>query len=303
MKRHLVVCFLIVIGLTIPAVAERPPGIMFSTLLNNVKLLSKNGSFRLDNKLQAVFVEPGTKGWVILKKEGGEDLVKFEFEMERMKKPFTRFDFRTITDLQKGETIYDYRLTQPGNYVLDFFLEPGNKFYTFPFSVVKVSPEDPFAEGERYFFNGAWNDWGYLYYYNADPSQSISWKVWLRHVDTSTLHKDVKIRIEVRRGKKLVCTSREGMRHSLSYEWNRYQFDLIAPMKKTSGGRYFKAKDLLAMDGSYQLVMTIDGKRYGTWKFKVKDHKLQYTGRTVRGKADPLTFVEGGRDAWWYEKQ
>jgi len=257
----------------------------------------------LDNKLQAVFVEPGTKGWVTLKKEGGEDLVKFEFEMERMKKPYTRFDFRTITDLQKGETIYDYRLTQPGDYVLEFFLEPENKFYTFPFSVVKISPEDPFAEGERYFLDGAWNDWGYLYYYNGDQNQSISWKIWLRHMDTNALHKDVKIRIEVRRGNKLVCTSREGMSHSLSYEWNRLQFDLFAPMKKTSGGRYFKAKDLLAVDGLYKLIMSIDGKRYGTWTFKVKNHKLQYTGRTVRGKADPLTFVEGGRDAWWYEKQ
>ena len=26
-------------------------------------------------------------------------------------------------------------------------------------------------------------------------------------------------------------------------------------------------------------------------------------GRTVRGVADALTFVEGGRDAFWYKKQ
>ena len=34
--------------------------------------------------------------------------------------------------------------------------------------------------------------------------------------------------------------------------------------------------------------------------FAVKGGKLNYTGRTLREKADPLTFIEGGRDAWWY---
>jgi hypothetical protein len=28
-----------------------------------------------------------------------------------------------------------------------------------------------------------------------------------------------------------------------------------------------------------------------------------YTGRAVRGKADPLTFIEGGRDAFWYMEE
>ena len=46
----------------------------------------------------------------------------------------------------------------------------------------------------------------------------------------------------------------------------------------------------------------IDDKEYGVWKFKVEGGKLNYTGRTVRGKADPMTFVEGGKDAWWYGK-
>jgi hypothetical protein len=49
--------------------------------------------------------------------------------------------------------------------------------------------------------------------------------------------------------------------------------------------------------------MTIDGNVYGVWKFKVSGGKLNYTGNTVRGQADPLTFVEGGKDAWWYMKQ
>ncbi|MDA2918072.1 hypothetical protein MYX76_01015 [Desulfobacterota bacterium AH_259_B03_O07] len=49
--------------------------------------------------------------------------------------------------------------------------------------------------------------------------------------------------------------------------------------------------------------MTIDGKPYGTWKFEVVDGKPSYTDRKVRGKTDPLTFIEGGHDAWWYTKE
>ena len=78
---------------------------------------------------------------------------------------------------------------------------------------------------------------------------------------------------------------------------------MIFPPKGTSGGAYFKAKNLMATDGDYTLTMKIANKPYGVWKFAVKDHKLNYTGRTLRGKADPITFIEGGRDAWWYGKQ
>ena len=54
--------------------------------------------------------------------------------------------------------------------------------------------------------------------------------------------------------------------------------------------------------GNYTLTMKLDSNVYGVWKFKVIGGQLNYTGRTERGKADPLTFVEGGRDAWWYER-
>ena len=49
--------------------------------------------------------------------------------------------------------------------------------------------------------------------------------------------------------------------------------------------------------------MKINDKPYGAWKFAVKDNKLKYTDRTQRETADPLTFIEGGRDAWWYAMQ
>jgi hypothetical protein len=82
----------------------------------------------------------------------------------------------------------------------------------------------------------------------------------------------------------------------------RYEFDMIFPMEGTSGGAYFKAKDLVGTDGSYILTLQIDGELYGTWNFKISGGVFVLAGRALRASADPLTFVEGGRDAFWYGK-
>ena len=114
------------------------------------------------------------------------------------------------------------------------------------------------------------------------------------------------MRIEIKRDQdgELVCTSREHTTNSCQPKWTRLEFDMVFPAgKEVPHGTYFKAKDLLETDGAYTLSMKIDDQLYGTWKFAIEGGKLNYTGRTVRGKANPLTFVEGGRDAWWYAKE
>ncbi len=286
----LVIALLLVAALSLPAVAEYPPGIMFASLLNNVRLVSNNASFSLDNQMQGVFMPAGAKGWVIFRKADGAELYRFDFKTELIKLPYMRFDFMTATDLSSGQSsLLMFPFKEPGSYVLDFYLE-GAKFYTFLFSIAKKSPSDPFAGGDVYLIDGDWSSWAYLYYPKADPGNSLSL--------------DYAPRIEITRDKdkKLVCTSRENQTISLHREWNRFEFDMIFPMVKTSGGAYFKAKDLLAVDGSYTLKLALSGKLYGTWKFSVKGGKLTYGDRTDRSKADPLTFIEGGQDAWWYKK-
>ncbi len=300
----LVIALLLVAALSLPAVAEYPPGIMFASLLNNVRLVSNNASFSLDNQMQGVFMPAGAKGWVIFRKADGAELYRFDFKTELIKLPYMRFDFMTATDLSSGQSsLLMFPFKEPGSYVLDFYLE-GAKFYTFLFSIAKKSPSDPFAGGDVYLIDGDWSSWAYLYYPKADPGNSLSFKVWLRHDSADKLTVDYAPRIEITRDKdkKLVCTSRENQTISLHREWNRFEFDMIFPMVKTSGGAYFKAKDLLAVDGSYTLKLALSGKLYGTWKFSVKGGKLTYGDRTDRSKADPLTFIEGGQDAWWYKK-
>jgi hypothetical protein len=310
------VCLGAWLGLTAAAHADNPPGLPFAALLNGVKLRPGTSDLRFDN-LRAVFLPPaqskgggnpynpddGGKLWAILTDGAGQELARFDFWAEALEQPYWLLSAYRTTDLKTGEKgdSADQKLA-PGDYVLSFFLDSG-KFYTFPFKVTKAESADPFAGGTVHFLEGAWTDWAYLFYSGANPEQALVWKVWLRHKGVG--EKSVKVKCEVKRDGdgQLVCVSRPDMTYTLNPGWVRYEFDLIFPMQGTGGGAYFKAKDLLAKDGSYTMKMAVDSQDYGTWKFQVAGGKLNYTGRTVRGQADPLTFVEGGRDAWWYCKQ
>jgi hypothetical protein len=285
---------------------EQPPGLTFSGVLNAVKLSPADGQFRIE-KIQALSLpeakgttsspyapDGGGKLWTILKKADGTELYRFDWYAEKLEPPLWLLGTYKAKDLRTGKDAGGGQvpLTEPGNYVLEFCLESG-KFYTFPFAVSKTDA--------GYFLDGDWENWGYLLYAGANPEEGLQFKIWLRNKAVG--EKTVRTKIEIKDAAgKLLCTSRPDTSQTLTPEWNRFAFDLISPMEGTSGGAYFKAKDLLANDGNYVLRLEMDGQLYGEWPFSVADHKLNYVGRTVRG-SDPLTFIDGGKDAWWYEKK
>jgi hypothetical protein len=281
------------------------PGLSFSTVLNGVLVLPKNGNFQL-NRIQATFIPDGCEGgFVVLRKADGTELYQYDWKPDRLKKPYTLLNFHQTTDLQSGEKGGGggSKPLKPGDYVLDFYL-PTEHFYTFPFSIKQVGGDDPFGEGQCFVTTGDWERWGYLYYVDANPERNLVWKVWL--CNDACGEKDIKVRVEVVRDADgdLVCTSRPNTTYSVQPKWSRREFDMVFPEgKDVPHGTYFKAKDLLRTDGAYTLTMKIDDKVYGTWKFVIENGKPQYTGRTVRAEADPLTFVEGGRDAFWYARE
>ncbi len=291
-------------GVKKDASRQYPPGISYSSLLNNVLLVPKDGQFRL-NHIQGTFIPDDCEGGcIVLRKAGGSELCQFDWKPDRLKKPYCILAIHTVTDLQSGQTLpASYDLKTPGDYVLDFYL-PDEHFYTFPFSVRKVGSSDPFGDGDAYVLDGDWQKYGYLFYSDAKPDQSLNWKVWLRSGTAGTL--DGKVFVEIKRDADgtLICTSREGTSHRIKPDWVRYEFDTVFPEGRTAPrGTYFKAKDLLETDGAYTLTMTINGEKYGDWKFEVEGGLLKHKGRAVRGEVDALTFIEGGRDAWWYAKE
>lgn len=280
---------------------KNPPGVSYSTMLNGVAYQPDKGQLRLEN-IQATFIANDSKGYIILSKAGGAELYKWDWEVDTFRdmKPYYLLNIMGNTNLATGETSNAgwISVTEPGNYVLDFYL-PDEHFYTFPFSVASMAGDDPFSSKDRWFNDGDWEKWAYFLYANADPGQSLVWKVWLRNKGTGR-DVDVKPVIEVKNASgAIVCVSRD-ITITLQPKWNRFEFDMIFKPEGTSGGAYFKAKDLLEKDGAYTLTMSLGDEHYGTWKFSVEGGKFKSAGRTLRGQADPLTFVEGGNDAFWY---
>jgi hypothetical protein len=292
------------------AAADDPPGLLHSTLLNGVNMHHETGELSLrdmqalalpkvesDQSIYGYNPDSGGKLWAILTdRDDGTELARYDFYANPRGELLWHLNSYRLTDLRTNEQSSMGRVKLgPGEYVLDFHLQSG-RFYTYPFTVSTVG-DNGFS-----FLDGDWNDWGYLYYADADPANSIQWKIWLRHKGTEA-SKNVKIRIGVMReseNNKLVATNRPNMSFDLRPEWNRFEFDLIEPMQGTAGGRQLSAQDIVGVDGTYVLKMVVDEQDYGIWRFEVKDGKPQPAGRTVRGEADPLTFVEGGADAFWY---
>ena len=103
----------------------------------------------------------------------------------------------------------------------------------------------------------------------------------------------------------LVCSDRgPTTTYTLKPKWTRLAIDMVFPEgKEVPHGTYFKAKHLLEKDGACTLTMKIDDKPYGVWKFEVEGGKPKHLGRAARGSANPLTFIDGGRDAFWYAKE
>ncbi len=297
--------------------AEYPPGVMFSTMLNGVKLLPETGELSLDN-IQATFLpksapipnqfyyySPDLGGGLhaILKNSAGNEVAKFDFYVELLKQPYYLLTAPKITGPNESILLPGGRVKmQPGDYTLDFFVE-GKQFYRFPFKVSKLSAADPFSGGDYYFLDGDWEKWAYMFYGDADPEKGLQLKVWLRNKEAAN-RRDFKPKIKITDSSgKLICTSRSGTTLTLHPQWTRYEMDIVDPSEGATPGKYWKAKDLLAKDGVYTLTLTLSDKVWGTWKIKVSGGKFAVSGRALRGSADTLTFIEGGRDAFWFEKQ
>ena len=83
--------------------------------------------------------------------------------------------------------------------------------------------------------------------------------------------------------------------------------DLLLHPADASKGSYLKAGELLREDGKYAFRLTLDGKRYGDYVFDVKGGRIQFQGKQVSGKTEPMDqlvdYLSGGRyNSWWIRR-
>ena len=214
-----------------------------------------------------------------------------------------------LWELSRYKVLGGYEAVKPlaaGSYVLEFAIDD-KPFYKFPFSVVSIKSDDPYqAEGNRYFIEGAWNEYGNIFYQRNDPQSILTFTTWVQdkvgHQNKTSVPYDVKI-VNARDGR--VLAAHDGT-FRLEPRWLKADLHF-----RPSGGdqnAYFKAGDLLREDGRYSVRLTINNKLYGEYPFVVKGGRIELQGRQVRENTDPMIYIvdylSGGRyTSWWIKRE
>jgi hypothetical protein len=193
-----------------------------------------------------------------------------------------------------------------GNYQLEFALED-KPFYVFPFSVSEMKNDDPYqAAGLRYFIEGAWNEYGNVFYQRNDPASTLRFTTWLQdksgHVRKESVPSDIKlIRL---RDNKVIGEAVDQLR--LEPRWQQADFFFAPPGGDKNS--YLKASDLLSEDGRYSVRLSVDGTSYGDYSFVVKGGLIQLQGRQIKEGTNPMhqivDYLSGGRyTSWWIKRE
>ena len=181
----------------------------------------------------------------------------------------------------------------------------GQTFTRYPFTVVELKNDDPYTPaGTLYFIEGAWNEYGNIYYQRNDPQSAISFTTWLQdkrgNQNPILVPYELKL-VNVKTGKVL---GEETGSFRMEPHWLKAQLNFHPAGDKNS---YLKGADLLREDGRYSVRLAIDGKPYGDYPFTVEGGKIQLQGRQVRQNTDGLDYIvdylSGGRyTSWWLKR-
>jgi hypothetical protein len=200
-------------------------------------------------------------------------------------------NFNGLWEMERYKVLGGYETIKPltaGNYTLEFAID-GKPFYRFPFSVSSVKNDDPYQPaGERYFIEGAWNDYGNVFYQRNDPASSFGFTMWLQekvgHENKTSVPYTAKL-VREKDGKVL---GEDSSALRMPVKWADLRILFHPGNDKNS---FLKAGEVLQEDGTYSVRVTIDGKSYGKYPFIVKEGRIQIQGRQVREDKEAMNQI------------
>lgn len=200
-------------------------------------------------------------------------------------------NFNTLWEMDRYKVVGGYEAVKPlatGNYTLEFAID-GKPFYRFPFSVSSVKNDDPYQPaGDRYFIEGAWNEYGNVFFQRNDPASSFGFTTWLQdkvgHENKTSVTYTAKL-VREKDGKVL---GEDSSTLRMPVKWADMRILFRSPTDKNA---YVKAGEVLQEDGIYSVRLTIDGKSYGKYPFVVKEGRIQIQGRQIRNDKEPMTQI------------
>ena len=295
-----------------PAAAQQAdciPGITFGSLLGNLSVGYGDGRLHFD-KLYAVCLpvppnasnprtpydpDSGSKLSMVVKTADGRALNTYVWSAERI---------GSLWEMSRYKVVGGYEAVKPlaaGSYLLEFAAEE-QPFYRFPFSVRSVRNEDPYeAPGDRYFIDGAWRDYGNLYYQRNDPKSSLTFTTWVQDQAARQGRRSVPYEIRLIRAQDGTVLGEDSGTLRLEPRWLRATLYFRPAGDKNA---FLKAADVLDRDGAYRILLSVEGRARGEYPFSVKSGRIELRGRQLREKTEPMVYItdhiSGGRyTSWW----
>jgi len=290
------------------------PGISFWKLLDAVSVGYGDGRLNI-SKLYAVCLpapakqsssnypydpDGGGKLSTMIKTADGRVLATYVWYAESIGGLWEMSSYKVVGGAQSVKPL------AAGNYLLEFAAED-KPFYRFPFAVVEGKNDDPYQPaGTRYFIDGAWNEYGNIFYQRNDPQSSLRFTTWLQQKSgregKTPLPYDVKL-ISAKDGKVL---GQDAATLNLQPRWLQADFFFQPPGGEK--GSFLKAADLLRADGKYVVRLAIDGKPYGEYPFTVKGGRIQFQGKQIRETTDARDYIVdylygGSVSSWWIKRE
>ena len=292
--------------------AEKPctPGITFWKLLEEVGVGYRDGRLNLGTMYAVCLPNPArksTSNYPYDPDSGGKLSTIVKTADGKLVNTYVWYasSIGGLWEMSRYKMLGGYEAVKPltaGSYLLEFAIDD-KPFYRFPFTIVVMKSDDVYEPaGNRYFIEGAWNEYGNIYFQRNDPKSPLTFTILVQdkagHQNKNPVPYDLKL---INSGDGRVLASEAG-KLRLESRWGK-----AALFFRHADGAYFKAGDLLNQDGRHSIRLTINNKPYGEYPFVVKGGRIQLQGKQVRENTDPMVYIvdylSGGRyTSWWIKR-
>ena len=315
MKTILPLILAILCVLLTPAAAAQSctPGITFGSLIGSVRVGFGDGRLQVDKLYAACLPQPARQSRTNFGYEpddGGQLAMRVKSADGQLLATYVWYAERigTIWEMSRYKVVGGYESVKPltaGDYVLEFAADD-RQFQKFAFSVVAMKSDNPYqAAGNRYFIDGAWSEYGNLYFQRNDPQSSFTFTTWVQDRAGRESKRSVPYEIKLVRARTGQVVAEETGSLRLEPRWLAATLYFRPPGDKSS---HFKAGEILGEDGVYRIRLAIEGKPYGDYPFTIKGGRIELQGRQVREGTDPQDYItdhiSGGRyTSWWLRRE
>lgn len=288
------------------------PGVSFWSLLGEVGIGYADGHLHME-KLYAICLpqpkSPGDSNYAYSPEQGGKltTVIKSADGQSLGTYVWSAESIGGLWELSNYKVLGGYESLKPlaaGSYMLEFQIE-GAPFYRFPFSVSSLPGDDPYqAAGTRWFIDGAWNDYGNVFYQRNDPQSTFRFTTWVRDKVGHAQPRSAPYLAHLVRTKDGKVLGEDKGTLRLDPQWR--QLDVYFQPGASLPDK-LKAADVLAQDGAYRVTLSIDGKPYGAYAFTVTGGKIDLQGPQT-DKTPPaqriVDYLYGGKyRSWWIRRE